>query len=289
MEKQKEIDIEQLIRRKSPRLYFWMPGFVIRFLKRKIHQDFINAGLRQYDNVYGHDFNEAALHYMGARVEFSGEENIPGHGGFILAANHPLGGLDGLALIKAVSSKRKDVRFIVNDILKNLKNFGDLFVGVNKLGSTGTSALKTVEQVYASDAAVLVFPAGLVSRKVGDRIMDLEWKKSFINKAIKYQKPVLPVYVSGRNSMFFYRLANLRKFLGIKVNIEMMFLPDEMVKQKGKTIRIKFGKIISPETFDQSLNHHEWAQMVKHYVYYFGHGGEMPFEEFAKKQKHSKA
>ncbi|HEY1038047.1 MAG TPA: 1-acyl-sn-glycerol-3-phosphate acyltransferase [Bacteroidia bacterium] len=276
----KFIDVEGVIREKNPRLLKFMPRFLINWIKKKLHQDHINKGIELYKNAYEHEFNEAALNYMGAKVSWEGLENVPADGGVIIASNHPLGGLDGLALIKAVSNVRLDVRFLVNDILLKLVNFQRLFVGVNKVGKTAADALKVIDSTYSSEHAVLVFPAGLVSRKQSGEIKDLEWKKSFITQAIKHKRMIVPVYIDGQNSKFFYNLALWRKRLGIKANVEMFFLADEMVKQNNKTIHVKFGKPFSYEVFDKRHNHNEWAQLVKAYVYEMGKGTKLSFEEF---------
>ncbi len=156
-------------------------------------------------------------------------------------------------------------------------------MAVNKVGANSKETLKLIEDAYSSEAAVLVFPAGLVSRKQKGKVEDLEWKKSFISKAIEHKKPIIPVYTEGKNSKFFYNLALWRKRFGIKANVEMFFLADEMVKQKGQTIRIFFGKPISYETFDKSRSHHEWAQLVKRFVYEMKHNIDFDFIEFCKR------
>jgi putative hemolysin len=267
MEIIKFIDVEKVLREKSPGAYKWMPGFVINWLKRKLHEDEINEKMTRNNNKFGLEYNQAALDEFGVNVESRHAENVAPSGGIIIASNHPLGGLDGIALIQSVGKRRSDVRFLVNDILRNLKNFGDLFVGVNKVGHTSRDGLQIIENVYASDSAILVFPAGLVSRKQEGVVKDLKWNKSFISKAIKYQKPVLPVFIEGKNSSFFYNFSNWRKRLGIKANIEMLLLPDEMFKQKGKTIYIHFGKPIPYQLFNHSKSHQQWADRLKEFVY----------------------
>jgi putative hemolysin len=124
-----------------------------------------------------------------------------------------------------------------------------------------------IEETYAGDYAVLVFPAGLVSRKQDIGIKDLEWKKSFISKSKKYKKDIVPVYIEGRNSNFFYNFAKLRKRIGIKSNFEMLFLPDEMFSQRGKKVIIHIGKPIPYSCFDKSKSENEWAEEVKQIVY----------------------
>jgi putative hemolysin len=266
----KTIDIEKIIKDKNPTLHKWLPRFVINYLKRKLYEDRINECVYINRNNFGYDFNDGCLKYIGANVTWEGIENLPETGGIILAANHPLGGLDGLAILHAVSQKRKDVRSTVNDILTNLTNFNGVLVGVNKVGVTSVEAIKAIDAFYASSGVSMVFPAGLVSRKQHGEIKDLEWKKSFVAKAIQYNKPILPLYVDGKNSDFFYNFALWRKKLGIKANIEMFFLPDEMFSLKNKNIKLKFGKLIMPETLDKSKTHQQWAHVIKEVVYNLG-------------------
>lgn len=268
----KHIDIEEIIKAKNPRLYSFLPGFVLRYIKRKMHEDAVNECLWINRDKFGFEFNLACLDYVGMTVSWEGLEHIPTSGGAIIAANHPLGGLDGMALVHAVSQRRKDCKFIVNDILTNMKNFGDLFIGVNKVGASAAETLRKVEAYYESDGVVIIFPAGLVSRKQEGVVKDLEWKKSFITKSIQYNKPIIPVYIGGQNSKFFYNFAMWRKRLGIKANIEMFFLADEMVKQKGQHIKIKFGPPIYPESLakPRPRTHLQYAQEIKEEVYKMG-------------------
>lgn len=268
----KNIDVEQIIRQKNPRLFKFLPGFLLRYIKRKIHEDQVNDCLWINRDKYGFEFNSACLQYVGATVVWEGLENIPEKGGVIIAANHPLGGLDGMALVHAVSQKRKDSKFIVNDILTNMKNFGDIFIGVNKVGSSAGETLKKVDALYESDWATIIFPAGLVSRKQNGVVKDLVWKKSFITKSIQYNKPIIPVFIEGKNSDFFYNFAMWRKRLGIKANLEMFFLADEMIKQKNQTIKIKFGTPVYPESLEKPRprTHLQYAQEIKDMVYKMG-------------------
>lgn len=280
----KFIDVERVISEKNPSLIKFLPRFIINYIKKKLHEDFINKGIETYQDAYEHQFNEAALNYMGAKVTWEGLENLPIYGGVIIVSNHPLGGLDGLALIKAVSNVRLDARFLVNDILLKLTNFKRLFVGVNKVGKTAAEALKIIDATYASDHAVLVFPAGLVSRKQNGIVKDLEWKKSFVSQAIKHKRTIVPVFIDGSNSNFFYNVALWRKRLGIKANIEMFFLADEMVKQKNKTIHVQFGKAFTYEVFDKKYSHLEWAQLVREFVYQINNQPKNDFSVFVEQK-----
>lgn len=261
------IEIDEVIKNKNPKMYKWLPGFVLSYIKRIAHEKDINQVMAAIGHLQGMDFVNALVGEFGVEVELRGEENIPLDQPVIFAANHPLGGMDGIAFMYALGKHRTDIRFLVNDILTNIKNFEPIFIPVNKHGSNSRDVSRLIEETYAGDHAVLVFPAGLVSRKQAHGIEDLEWKKSFISKAKRYKKDIVPVFIQGKNSNFFYNLARLRKQLGIQANIEMFYLADEMFSQRGKKVTIHVGKPISYEYFDKSKTESEWAEEVKKVVY----------------------
>jgi putative hemolysin len=274
---ERTIHVEKVFRDKNPGLARWIPGFVFSILRRVIHEQEINEFLFTNKNRDGLDFVDAIIEGFGAIVKTEGEHNIPLQGRYIVASNHPLGGLDGVALMQVMGRVRNDIIFPVNDILTYLPNLQVLFIPINKHGSN-TENVKIIHQTFESDKMILYFPAGLVSRKQNGIIKDLEWKKTFIAKAKQYHRDILPVHIEGKNSSFFYNIANLRKKLGIKANIEMLFLPDEMYRQKNKVIRIKIGKPIPYQTFDEKFNANEWAEKVKTHIYKIGsEGSEIPF------------
>ena len=284
----KYIEVEKILKEKAPKVYKLIPKFFIAYVKKILHEEEINAGLSKIGHLKDLEFNDAVLQELHIQISATGTQHIPKENGVIIAANHPLGGLDGMALIKAVSTIRKDIKFIVNDLLLNLKNFSGIFVGVNKLGNTPKTALLEVEKVFASNKAILFFPAGLVSRKQKINgqwtIMDLRWNKTFVQKALQYKKPIIPVFIEGQNSSFFYKLAYWRTKLGIKGNIEMLFLPDEMFKQKNQTIYMHFGKPILPDLLDRSKNYTEWAYVIKQYIYSGSIQKSISFDEYLNKK-----
>jgi|SRR4051812_3681720 len=267
-ESEKFIDVEKAIGGKNPTLLKLLPKFLLKYIKRTIHQNELNNAIWRYKTCYGHDFVDAAMEEFGVKTKVVGAENIPAEGGVIMTANHPLGGLDGIAFMDVAGEYRKDIKFFVNDLLMALKNFDPIFVPVNKHGRNSPEYVHRFEQTYASPDCLLLFPAGLVSRKqTGKGIQDLVWKKSFITKAIQYRKNVVPVFIDGRNSNFFYNLAYWRKMIGIKANLEMFYLPDEMYKQKGKTLTFTFGEPISWEVFTKDKPAEYWSEKVKQHTY----------------------
>lgn len=228
-----------------------IPGFLITALEKLIHQEELNDVLRTTYPAEGTAFAEGAYRFFDLTLEVEGMENIPSEGRFIFASNHPLGGLDGIGLIKVLGAKYGDegLKFLVNDMLMNVEPLRPVFLPINKYGSQGRAAAKAIADAYASDVQILIFPAGLVSRLHPDGVIrDLEWQKSFITKAIEYRRDIIPVRFEGHNRQSFYRLAKWRKRLGIKVNLEQAMLPAEVCAARGKKFKIKFGKPIPWQT-----------------------------------------
>ena len=262
-----QLDVEKILADKNPKIHRVLPGFVIRYLKRIAHQDGINDILRNFANLRGAAFNDAALGYMGITYRAHGVENLPKGGRNIFVSNHPLGGLDGMVFMSELTKHFPAIKFPVNDILLYIENYGDIFLPVNKVGTFGRDAAKLMDEAYASDYQLLNFPAGICSRKIKGVITDLPWQKSFIVKAVQHQRDIVPCYFAGRNSSFFYNLANFRTFIGLKMNLEMLYLVDEMFRQNGKDIDVYFGEPIPWQTFDRSRKPQEWADMVREKTY----------------------
>ncbi len=260
------IDVGKVIGRKSPTLRKRLPGFVLNYLRRIVHEAELNEFLRLYGHLEGVPFIAGAMEFMNTQINVVGLENIPETGRYIVASNHPLGGLDGLALMLTAAKRRKDIVFPVNDILMNVKNLEPLFIPINKHGSN-TENIKIINDTFASDKLICYFPAGLVSRKNGGVIKDLMWHPTFITKAKRFKRDIIPTHISGRNSNFFYNLAKIRKLLHIKANIEMLYLVDEFHKQKNKTITITFGKPVSYTVFDHKHPKTEWAARMRDFIY----------------------
>jgi 1-acyl-sn-glycerol-3-phosphate acyltransferase len=263
----REIDVEKVLYAKNPAIKKVVPKVLINYLKRIVHQDEINYFLGRWGNLRDDELIGTILDYLEIEYKVIGSENIPVTGRYIFVSNHPLGGLDGLVFIHEISRYFRDVKFPVNDILTNIDNLSGIFLPVNKHGAQSKQAARMIEEAYSSDSQILYFPAGLCSRKKRGVIRDLTWHKSFITKAIQHRRDIVPAYFSGRNSNFFYNLSNLRNFLGIKANIEMLYLADEMFRQKGRKIRLVFGKPVPWDFFDSSRPATEWAEWVKSRTY----------------------
>lgn len=273
------IDLDKVIKEKSPGLNKFLPGFIKSYLKRIIHQDELNVYIKNFGHLVGIEFIDASLKKMEIKFEIDGLENIPKKEKCIVASNHPLGGLDGLSLMLVISKIRSDIVFPVNDILMNVKNLAPLFIPINKHGSNAEN-IKIINDTFGSDKIICYFPFGLVSRKKKGKIMDLNWKTTFITKAKRFKRDIIPTHISGRNSNWFYNLSNFRKAVGIKANLEMLYLVDELMKHKGHTIKFTFGKPIPYTTFDKRHKNDEWAELMRQYSYKLGEGYQKSFEEF---------
>ena len=269
MEKTKVIDVKKVLKQKAPNIANRIPRFLINYLIRIIHQEEINDILERHRDLDGVAFLQALVDEFNIHIEAYGTNHIPMDGRkYIFASNHPLGGLDGICIGALLGTYYGEgINLLVNDLLLFIPNLKSVFIPINKHGAQAKQAALLIEEVFKSDKQMLTFPAGLCSRKSHGKICDLEWKKSFIQKAIDYQRDVVPVYFEGRNSNFFYRLANFRKRLCIKMNFEMLYLPDEMFKQRNNSFRVFIGPPVPWQTFDNSKKPAEWAQWIKEKVY----------------------
>lgn len=265
----KPIYLEEVFKSKNPRLARCIPGFVYSWLKRIVCLNEINDFIGKHGERKGIDFADAVMEYLELSIEVQGTENLPApEKRCIFVSNHPLGGPDGIALISFLGKYYPVLKFPVNDILLNLKNLNSIFLPVNKHGNMSREAVKAIQEAYASEGQMIMFPAGLCSRKKHGIIQDLTWQKNFITEAVKYQRDIVPIFISGQNSDFFYNLSNFRKKIGLKVNIEMIWLPKEAYKKKGERLIFKIGKPIPWQSLDKSKKPIEWAAAIKDRLYH---------------------
>jgi putative hemolysin len=268
---EKTVDIEQVLKSKMGSKAKWVPRPVVKWLKHIIHEDWLNQFLRDNRDLKGTPWLEACVKYVDMHVEVKGLENLPAKDDgrlYTFVSNHPLGGIDGVTLGSILGRQYDDrFRYLVNDLLMTLPGLAPLCIPINKTGAQSRNFPAMVEAGFGSENHILMFPAGLCSRQQNGVIRDLPWKKTFITKSVQTQRDVVPIHFGGQNSKFFYRLANISKRLGIKFNIAMLFLVDEMYKNRGKTFPVTIGKPIPWQTFDKSKTPAQWAQYVQDEVY----------------------
>ena len=268
---EKTIDIETILRSKMGGKSWLVPRPLVSWLKRIAHQDQVNAFLWESRDLKGTLWLEACVNYLQMKLHVEGMENLPAKDDgchYTFVSNHPLGGIDGVALGSVIGRHYDDhFRYLVNDLLMNLPGLAPLCVPINKTGKQGRDFPRLVKATFESQNHVLMFPAGLCSRKQDDgSICDIPWSKTFLTKSVETHRDIVPIHFSGENSKKFYRLARFSdRFLPF--NLAMLFLVDEMYKNVGKDFRITIGKPIPWQTFDKSKTPAEWAQFVKDKVY----------------------
>ena len=268
---EKTIDIDKILRDKMGAKAKFVPSFAVNWLKRILHEDEVNQFLWDSRGLSGTEWLTECVRYLDMTLQIEGLENLPDKDDgklYTFVSNHPLGGQDGVAL-GSIIGKHDDGRFryLVNDLLLNLPGLKPVSIGINKTGKQSRDFPRMVEAGFKSDNHILMFPAGLNSRKINGKIHDLEWKKTFIAKSVEYQRDVVPIFFGGRNSDRFYRIARFSDKYVKKVNIAMLFLVDEMYRNVGKTFRVAIGKPIPWQTFDKSRTSMEWAKYVEDMVY----------------------
>ena len=261
------LDIEKIILSRAGEKGKYIPKFIIRWFERFMHLDYINGFLKE--GYVGVEFCEKGLEYLGVEIEVKGLENLPKDGRrYTFVSNHPLGAIDGVTL-GAIIGKEYDgkIKYLMNDLVMNLKGMAPLGIPVNKLGSQNRNLSRLMNEVFESDNQMLIFPAGLCSRKIDGKIQDLPWGKTFVKKSRETGRDIIPIHFDGKNSKRFYRIANLCKALKLKFNFAMMTLPNEMVKSAGQKYTITFGKPIPISKLDRSKSDYEWAQFIRNKVY----------------------
>lgn len=279
------LDVDKILAQKMGKKARWVPGFVTKWIKNLLHQDWLNQFLAtDARGKYGIDFLDACVDFLQMTLTVQtkingvvreGLDALPDNSDgryFTIVSNHPLGGQDGIALGDIVCHKfDSKMYYLVNDLLMTLDGLAPLCVPINKTGAQGRSFPKIVESAFQSEKNVVMFPAGLCSRRQDDgTIRDLAWKKTFITKSVETHRDVIPVHFSGHNSDRFYNIARWCKRLKLKFNLAMIYLPDEMHKNVGKHFTVTFGEPIPWQTFDKSKTPAQWAQWVQDKVYELG-------------------
>lgn len=265
------IDIDEIVRGKAGAKARFVPRFVLSWLKRIIHQNEVNEFILGEGDKQGMPWLDDCMEYLGTTLNVKGLENLPDDSDgrlFTFVSNHPLGGPDGVALGHLLGHRYDGrIKYLVNDLLMNLHGLAPFFVPINKTGKQSRNFPQLVEAVFNSPNHIIMFPAGLCSRRINGQIHDLPWQKTFITKSVETRRDIVPIRFDGRNSDFFYRIANVGKRLGLKFNIAMLYLVDELYKNRGKTFNVTIGKPIPYSTFDKSRKPQDWAAYVEDIVY----------------------
>lgn len=268
-EKVMKIDLDAVMKSRAGKYNRFIPRFMVSWLKKVICQDDLNLMLSVNAGKTGGDFCRGVIDHLEVNPIFHGEENLPSTPRVTFVSNHPLGGLDGMILIDYVCRRYPgtEPKFIVNDLLTTIEPLNNVFLPVNKHGAQSRKNSRIIDEAFAGDSPMLVFPAGLCSRR-GDNglIADLKWHKMFVKKSIEHNRIVIPVYFRGQNSSFFYNFARLRSLSGMKFNIEMVLLPSEVFKSRGKTFDIFFGTPLSTDALKNG-SAEEVAAEIRKLVY----------------------
>ena len=266
-----QIDIDEILRSKAGPKAKRIPRFIVAWLKRRLHQDQVNDFLRIIGDKEGVPWLKGCLDFLDTKLEVKGLENLPSDADgrrFTFVSNHPLGGQDGVALGYVLGTHYDGrIKYLVNDLLMFLPGLAPLCIPINKTGKQSRQFPAMVEAGFSGDDHILMFPAGLCSRRRHGVIRDLPWNKTFITKSVQHQRDVVPIYFSGRNSNKFYTIANICKMLGLKFNLAMLYLVDELFKNQHKTFEVHIGCPIPWQTFDRSRTATQWAAYVQDIVY----------------------
>jgi 1-acyl-sn-glycerol-3-phosphate acyltransferase len=262
-----KISVAGVLEGKAPKIYKWIPKPLVRWLAKTVHESDLNYVLENFDGDGPMEFLRRFFAYTGVTYETVGLDKLDTSKRYIFASNHPFGGMDGMMLAERIGTQFGEVRVIVNDILMYLDPLRSIFVPVNKHGRQKGDYATAFNEAFEGPAPVLTFPAGLCSRCIANEVQDIEWRPNFVKRANQTGRLIVPVYVEGQLSKRFYRLAGLRKKLGIKGNVEMIYLPDEMFRQKGQHFKLIFGNPIEPETLKQMGNYMMQAQEVRRMSY----------------------
>ena len=266
----KLIDINHIVQIKAGSRAKYVPQFLINMLRNLVHEDEVNAFMAETEGVEDVAWLKRCVEFLKMDVKIVGLENLPENDGrkYTIVSYHPLGGADGVILGSIIGEHfNGNIRYLLNDLLTNLPPLKTLGIPINKTGAQSRNLPQMVDAGFRSDYQLMLFPAGLCSRKRKGVIEDLPWKKTFISKSVETKRDIVPIHFSGRNSNRFYRIANICAALHSKFNFAMLFLVDEMFRNRGKTVEVRIGRPIPWQSFDKSRSANDWAQYVRDIVY----------------------
>lgn len=261
------VSVAEILQEKNPAVARMVPRFVVDYLRRIVHEEEVNYVLEHFADLPPFEFIRRTLAYVEVEYTLAGLEKLDPAGRYIFASNHPFGGMDGMMLAERLADRFGDVRVVVNDILMHLTPLRPIFVPVNKHGRQRGEYARAFNDVFSSDLQVLTFPAGLCSRRIDGRVQDLPWRPNFVKRAIQTDRRIVPIFVEGELSKFFYRLSAFRRALGIKANIEMLYLADELFAQRGRHFRMRAGDPIDSKELESFGTLFDQAAEVRRRVY----------------------
>ncbi len=267
----KIIDLRQIVECRNIKAMNYLPHIVkeifFNLMNRLIHSDEINHFVNNNHDKFNFEFIDELFNYLNFSYNMPSldKQNIPSEGKLIIVANHPLGALDGLALLKAISEVRKDVKIVANDILLNLENIKDLFLPYNVFSfSAQKNNIENIEKAIQDDCAIIFFPAASVSRLSSKGIRDGKWTKGALRFAKKFNAPILPVFIRGRNSIGFYATSLINK------KLSMLMLAHEIFNKRNKSINLRVGNIIPTASLNNSINNESLqVKLLKKHTYKF--------------------
>ncbi len=261
------VDIDKVLRDKNPRLHKLLPRFLVSYLRRIAHEDDINHILTNFSGLEPVEFIRSALGYMRISYSSIGAGRLDPADRYIFASNHPFGGLDGLMLAEELTRRFGETKLVVNDMLMNVKPLAPIFIPINKHGRQSGDYARKFREAFASPCQIATFPAGLCSRRINGKIQDPKWKNNFVKMAVDSKRDIVPVYFEGRLSNFFYNLHSARTFLGVKANLEMLYLVDEMFAQGGGNFRMVFGEPVKWEEIAAGGSTEHWCGVIRTKAY----------------------
>ncbi len=263
----KYIDIVKIIDESNSELLKRLPQFVKNCIAKIVRQDELNRILNKYSDYAGVDFLSKIIEEFNLKLEIEGKENLPENGKCFFVANHPFGIIDGLILTFTVSEKYGTLKAIANEAFMFVPQLRPYIAAINVFEHSSREYITALNDTYNLEIPITHFPSGEVSRFYKGKVQDSSWHKSFVTKAISSKRDIVPIYFYGRNSRLFYIVHIIRQLLGIKINFELLLLPREMFRKKNKIIKVKIGRPIKYQMFDEYSSHWEWAQKVRSYVY----------------------
>lgn len=264
----KHIDAKELIENSSNKWANKLPNFskqlLYKTINKVINADEINHFIAANTDKQNYEFIDELFEYLNFSYNVSNLDklNIPSEGRVICVANHPLGALDGLAILRSISEVRRDVLIVANDLLLNLDNLSDLFLPYNVFSMQAQKDnIKRIDKAIQDDKAVVFFPAAVVSRLTPKGVRDGKWSKGALKFALKHKAPILPIFVQAKNSINFYATSMINKKLA------MMLLPNEMFNKRNTSIALKFGNLIPTSSLSAIADLNTQNKLLKKHLY----------------------